>query len=232
MQGMPITPRTYGERGRRRAIALGIDPARLPPGQSPTEKWPVLSIEETPHTPREAWTLTVDGAVREPFTLSWAELTAQPPADWAGDVHCVTRWSKFGMDWRGVAAWPLIERARPLPGAGFLLAESEGGYTTNLPLADVRDHPALVATKADGASLEPEHGGPLRLLVPHLYLWKSVKWLTRLQILEQDELGFWERNGYHHRGDPWREERHSVSDYVSRTLRREARAGARERRRP
>ncbi len=222
---MPITPRMFGDRGRRRAASLGIDPERLPPGQSPTVKWPVLSIEQTPTLAAREWTLTVDGAVQEPFTLDFAQLTAEPQVDWHGDVHCVTRWSKFGMDWRGVEVTRLLQRARPLPQAAFLLAESVGGYTTNLPLSDVTEHPALVAFAADGTPLEPEHGGPVRLFVPHLYLWKSAKWLSRLQVLEHDELGFWERNGYHHRGDPWREERHSVSDYVARAMRREARAG-------
>ncbi|MGH2910661.1 MAG: molybdopterin-dependent oxidoreductase [Solirubrobacteraceae bacterium] len=221
---MPITPRQFGERGRRRAASLGIDPDRLPPGQSPTVKWPVLSIEETPREPAAEWTLTVDGAVREPFTLDWAALEVEPHVDWEGDIHCVTRWSRFGMRWRGVAVAPLLERAGLSAGAGFLLAESRTGYTTNLPLADVLDHPALVAFEADGAPLEPEHGSPMRLLVPHLYLWKSAKWLSRLRVLEHDELGFWERNGYHHRGDPWAQERYSVEDYVARARRREVRA--------
>jgi DMSO/TMAO reductase YedYZ molybdopterin-dependent catalytic subunit len=229
MQRVPITPSQFGDRGRRRAVELGIDPGRLPPGQSPTVKWPVLSIEETPQIAREDWTLTIDGAVAEPFTVNWAQLMSEPQTDWSGDIHCVTRWSKFQMTWRGIEVGPLLERARPLPGAGFLLAESVGGYTTNLPLGDVRDHPALIAHEADGGPLDPEHGGPLRLFVPHLYLWKSAKWLSRLQVIEADELGFWERNGYHHRGDPWREERHSVDDYVARTMRREARSAARER---
>ena len=192
-------------------------------------KWPVLSIEETPQIAREDWTLTIDGAVAEPLTLDWGQLMSEPQSQWSGDIHCVTRWSKFGMSWRGIDVAPLIERARPLPDAGFLLAESVGGYTTNLPLDAVRDHPALIAHEADGTPLDPEHGGPLRLFVPHLYLWKSAKWIQRLELLDHDELGFWERNGYHHRGDPWREERHSVEDYVARTMRREARSAARER---
>jgi DMSO/TMAO reductase YedYZ molybdopterin-dependent catalytic subunit len=227
---VPVTPSIFGDRGRRRAVSLGIDPARLPPGQSPTVKWPVLSIEETPEIDLDRWTLTIDGAVAEPYTLDWSELMAQPHTDWSGDVHCVTRWSKFGMSWRGVAVGELLRAARPLPDAGFLLAESVTGYTTNLPLSDVTEHPALVAFEADGAPLESEHGGPVRLLVPHLYLWKSAKWLSRLQVLTDDELGFWERNGYHHRGDPWHEERHSVEDYVARAMRREARAGGLPRR--
>ena len=220
---MPITSRMFGDRGRRRAESLGIDPDRLPPGQSPTVKWPVLSVEEVPQTPAAEWTLAVDGAVREPFTLDWAALQAEPWVDWEGDIHCVTRWSKFGMHWRGLAVAALLERAGPTKDAGYLLAESPTGYSTNLPLADVTEHPALVAFEADGAPLEPEHGGPMRLLVPHLYFWKSAKWLSRLRVLEHDELGFWERNGYHHRGDPWSEERYSVSDYVARAMRREAR---------
>jgi DMSO/TMAO reductase YedYZ molybdopterin-dependent catalytic subunit len=153
---------------------------------------------------------------------------AAEPSDWHGDIHCVTRWSKFGMHWRGVSVAALLERARPAPQAGHLMAHCYGGYTTNLPLADVLQRPALIAYEVDGAPLEPDHGGPARLLVPHLYLWKSAKWISRLEVLREDALGFWERNGYHHRGDPWREERYSVADYVARTLRREARARARE----
>jgi DMSO/TMAO reductase YedYZ molybdopterin-dependent catalytic subunit len=225
---MPITPSQYSERGRRRAVSLGIDPARLPPGQSPTEKWPVLSVEETPSVPVGEWSLTIDGAVGETVHLNWEGLMAAPQTEWRGDIHCVTRWSKFGMQWRGVDVAALIARAAPVEGASFVLAESVTGYTTNLPLTDLTEHPALVAHQVDGEALEPDHGGPVRLFVPHLYLWKSAKWLSRLQLLTEDELGFWERNGYHHRGDPWHEERYSVDDYVARTLRRQARAGARD----
>jgi DMSO/TMAO reductase YedYZ molybdopterin-dependent catalytic subunit len=148
-----------------------------------------------------------------------------PHVDWSGDIHCVTRWSKFGMHWRGVSVAELIERARPLPEASHLVAHSYGGYTTNLPLDDVLRHPALIADQVDGQPLEPDHGGPARLLVPHLYLWKSAKWIRRLEILDGDRLGFWERNGYHHRGDPWNEERYSVDEYVARARRREVRRG-------
>ena len=230
MQSVPITPKTFGDRGRRRAQSLGIDPARLPPGQSPTVKWPVLSIEETPQPDTGTWRLAVDGAVQDPYELDWAALMAEPQVDWTGDIHCVTRWSKFGMSWRGVDVPALVMRARPTAEASHLLAHSSTGYTTNLPLSDVLDHPTLIAHAADGAPLEPEHGGPARLLVPHLYLWKSAKWISRLQLLDHDELGFWETHGYHHRGDPWLQERHSVDEYVARTMRREARsAAARER---
>jgi DMSO/TMAO reductase YedYZ molybdopterin-dependent catalytic subunit len=127
------------------------------------------------------------------------------------------------MSWSGVSVAELIERAEPNPGATHLMAHSYGGYTTNMPLSDVTEHPALIAHSVDGTPLEPDHGGPARLLVPHLYLWKSAKWIERLELLEGDELGFWERNGYHHRGDPWQQERHSVDEYVARTRRRQIR---------
>jgi DMSO/TMAO reductase YedYZ molybdopterin-dependent catalytic subunit len=220
---MPITPRIFGERGRRRARALGIDADRLPPGQSPTVKWPVLSVGPTPRVERDRWLLSVDGAVENPYVLDWRALLATEQTDWTGDIHCVTRWSKFGMDWRGVSVRELIERAQPRPDASHLLAHCYGGYTTNMPLSDVMEHPALIAHEVDGEPLEPDHGGPARLLVPHLYLWKSAKWIKRLEVLTGDQLGFWEQNGYHHRGDPWREERYSVDEYVARTMRRAAR---------
>ena len=223
---MPLTPRIFGERGRRRARALGIDPARLPPGQSPTVKWPVLSLGATPRVAIETWLLSVDGEVQQPFVIDWPALMGAEQTEWRGDIHCVTRWSKFGMTWRGVSVAALLERARPRAQATHLLAHCYGGYTTNLPLSDVLEHPALIAHHVDGAPLEADHGGPARLLVPHLYLWKSAKWIHRLEVLAEDRLGFWERNGYHHRGDPWREERHSVPDYVARNLRREARSRA------
>src|SRR3984957_11915210 len=226
MEGVPITSRIFGERGRHRALALGIDPARLPPGQSPTVKWPILSLGETPQVSTAEWALSIDGAVTEPYTLDWDAFTDIARIDWDGDIHCVTRWSKFNTRWRGADVRDLIQRAAPAPSATHLLAHCYGGYTTNLPLSDVLDHPALIAHEADGAPLEPDHGGPARLLVPHLYLWKSAKWVRRLQVLNHDELGFWERNGYHPRGDPWLQERHSVDDYVARTLRREARRRA------
>ncbi|MGH2916110.1 MAG: sulfite oxidase-like oxidoreductase [Solirubrobacteraceae bacterium] len=226
---MAITPRIFGERGRRRAASLGIDPDRVPPGQSPTVKWPVLSLGATPRVPTDRWTLSIDGAVRDPYVLDWDAFGAAADAEWTGDIHCVTRWSRFDTRWRGADVKALLERARPLPEATHLLAHCYGGYTTNLPLCDVLGHPALIAHEADGAPLEPDHGGPARLLVPHLYLWKSAKWISRLELLDGDRLGFWERNGYHHRGDPWAQERYSVDDYVARTLRRRAREDARSR---
>ena len=186
---MPITPRFFGERGERRAVSLGIEPERLPPGQSPTVKWPVLSVGGTPRVSTDEWVLSIDGAVESPYVLDWAQFTALPETRWSGDIHCVTRWSKFNMDWRGVDVSALIARAGPTAQASHLMAHCYGGYTTNLPLADVLEHPALIAHEADGAPLEPDHGGPARLLVAHLYLWKSAKWIQRLEILEADQLG-------------------------------------------
>ncbi|HEX5194251.1 MAG TPA: sulfite oxidase-like oxidoreductase [Solirubrobacteraceae bacterium] len=224
---MPITSRQFADRGRRRAVSLGIDPDRLPPGQSPTLKWPLLSVGETPHVDLDRWQLSIDGAVRRPYTLDWAEFEDAADVEWTGDIHCVTRWSKFGMHWQGASVADLIDRAEPREQASHLLAHSYGGYTTNLPLSDVLDHPALIAHRVDGGPLEPDHGGPARLLVPHLYFWKSAKWIRRLQVLDADQLGFWERNGYHHRGDPWLQERYSVDDYVARTMRNRIRREAR-----
>ena len=224
---MPITPREFLDRGRRRAASLGIDPDRVPPGQSPTLKWPVLSVGDTPRIDTDQWQLAIDGAVRRPYTLDWAEFEDAAGSQWSGDIHCVTRWSKFGMHWHGASVAELIGRAEPREQASHLLAHSYGGYTTNLPLSDVLDHPALVAHRVDGGPLEPDHGGPARLLVPHLYFWKSAKWVRRLQVLDADQLGFWERNGYHHRGDPWLQERHSVDEYVARTMRNRIRREAR-----
>jgi DMSO/TMAO reductase YedYZ molybdopterin-dependent catalytic subunit len=224
---MPITPSLFGERGRRRAQSLGIDPSRLPPGQSPTTKWPVLSYRGTPQVPTGGWKLTIDGAVTAPYTLDWSELMSTAQLEWEDtDIHCVTRWSQFGMSFRGVSVAALIERAQPHADASHLLAHSYDGYTTNLPLSDVLEHPAMIAHYAEGAPLTAEHGGPARLLVPHLYLWKSAKWVNRLELLRSDQLGFWERNGYHHRGDPWAQERYSVPEYVAKARRREIRAGA------
>jgi DMSO/TMAO reductase YedYZ molybdopterin-dependent catalytic subunit len=184
----------------------------------------VLSLGATPRVATTDWRLSIDGAVAHPFVLQWDQFQAEPQTDWTGDIHCVTRWSKFGMHWRGVSVADLLARAHPTPDATHLMAHCYGGYTTNMPLSDVTEHPALIAHQADDAPLQDDHGGPARLLVPHLYLWKSAKWISRLEILTADRLGFWEVNGYHHRGDPWAEERYSVDDYVARTMRRQARS--------
>ena len=193
---------TRGFHGRRDPD--GVD---LPPGQYLTRDFPVLSAGPTPVIPTDRWRLaiTTDTGVQRSWT--WSEFTALPAEDVTVDIHCVTKWSKLGTTWRGVSLDTLFEEVES--GADFVLAHSYGGYTTNLPLEDLLDGRAWVAYEYDGAPLEPEHGGPARLLVPHLYFWKSAKWVTRLHLLAEDEPGFWESLGYHNYGDPWREERYS-----------------------
>jgi DMSO/TMAO reductase YedYZ molybdopterin-dependent catalytic subunit len=168
----------------------------------------VLSAEITPQLSTDDWTFTVDGLVDEPTTWSWDELQALPHSTYEGDIHCVTTWSKFDMTFTGVSVDVLLAAARPQGTATHVLARSHTGYTTNLPLADVTDGKAWVVWEADGAPLKPEHGGPARLLVPHLYFWKSAKWVSGLELLDHDVRGFWEQNGYHDRGDPWLEQRY------------------------
>ena len=183
--------------------------ARLPPGQYDTGgDWPVLTAEVTPDLPTDAWTFTIDGLVEQEVTWTWEQIRALPNAAYSGDIHCVTTWSKLDMTFTGVSIDTLLEIARPSPSATHVLAFSHTGYTTNLPIADVTGDKAWVAWEAEGAPLERQHGGPARLLVPHLYFWKSAKWIAGLHLLDHDEPGFWERNGYHDRGDPWLEQRY------------------------
>jgi DMSO/TMAO reductase YedYZ molybdopterin-dependent catalytic subunit len=196
---------TRGFTGRRR----GEPDPRLPPGQYDTGRsWPVLSAEATPKLDTGAWTFTVEGLVEQPTTWTWDEMHALPESAYSGDIHCVTTWSKLGMEWAGVSIDTLFAIARPKAEATHVLAYSHTGYTTNLPLADVVNGRAWVAWEVDGTPLAREHGGPARLLVPHLYFWKSAKWVAGIQVLDHDEPGFWERNGYHDRGDPWLEQRY------------------------
>ena len=194
---------TRGFRGRRRA---DVDPARLPPGQYATRDFPVLSAGPTPHTRLDDWKLAVGGAVGQPRSWTWEELLALPSETVTVDIHCVTKWSKFDTTWTGVSVDTLLDGTEPA--GGFVLAVCDGGYTTNLPLVDVTGGKAWVAYEYDGEPLAPEHGGPARLLVPHLYFWKSAKWVRGLQIAEHDEWGFWESLGYHVYGDPWKEQRY------------------------
>jgi DMSO/TMAO reductase YedYZ molybdopterin-dependent catalytic subunit len=196
---------TRGFTGRGREAR---DP-RLPPGQYDAgRQWPVLSAEATPKIDPTEWTFTVEGHVEQPTTWSWDEMHALPPSTYSGDIHCVTTWSKLGMEFVGVSIDTLFDVARPRADATHVLAYSTTGYTTNLPLTDVTGGKAWVAFTADGAPLSRDHGGPARLLVPHLYFWKSAKWVAGLRVLDHDEPGFWERNGYHDRGDPWLEQRY------------------------
>jgi DMSO/TMAO reductase YedYZ molybdopterin-dependent catalytic subunit len=196
-------PVTRGFRGRRRSEA---DPARVPPGQYVVDDFPVLSAGPTPHVALSEWTFTVNGAVDEARTWTWDELLALPAEEITTDIHCVTRWSKLGTAWRGVSVDVLLDDVETA--AEYVTAFCDGGYTTNLPLDDVVDGQAWIAYEYDGEPLEPEHGGPARLLVPHLYLWKSAKWVRGFELTEDDQPGFWEGLGYHNHGDPWREERY------------------------
>jgi DMSO/TMAO reductase YedYZ molybdopterin-dependent catalytic subunit len=182
---------------------------RLPPGQYDTgASWPVLNAEPTPHLSTDTWTFRVEGLVRQPDSWTWEEIHRLPRAEYHGDIHCVTTWSKFDVTFAGVSVDSLLEACEPLPEATHVLAFSHTGYTTNLPLDDVRGGRAWVVWEYGGAPLPVEHGGPARLLVPHLYFWKSAKWVAGLRLLDHDERGFWERNGYHDRGDPWQEQRY------------------------
>ena len=198
-----MPPISRGFRGRRRAEA---DPARLPPGQYLVPDFPVLSAGPTPHTPLDEWTLSIDGAVDEPRTWSWDEFLALPSETITVDIHCVTKWSKLDTAWTGVSVDTLLDGVDTA--AEFVTAWSDGDYTTNLPLEDVTGGQAWVVHAYGGAPLEPEHGAPARLLVPHLYFWKSAKWLRGLTLTVEDEPGFWESFGYHNYGDPWREQRY------------------------
>jgi DMSO/TMAO reductase YedYZ molybdopterin-dependent catalytic subunit len=196
-----------GFRGRRRAG--GDDQAgRLPPGQYAEAGFPVLTAGPTPRVDLADWRLRVDGLVATPREWTWEEVQALPRSTFEGDIHCVTRWSKLGTSFTGVSVDTLLDQAEPLPQATHVLASSYGSYTTNLPLEDVRGGKAWVVWEHEGRPLPPEHGGPARLLVPHLYFWKSAKWVMGLRLLDHDQAGFWESLGYHNRGDPWREERY------------------------
>ena len=198
-------PVTRGFVGRRRPA----QPDRLPPGQYDVgRQWPVLSAEVTPVIDPERWSLTVDGAVDEAHTWSWRGIHALPGTSWFGDIHCVTTWSRLDTSFSGVTVDALLDAVGVRDDATHVIAHASTGYTTNLPLDDVRGEKAYVVWEADGKPLSAEHGGPVRLLVPHLYFWKSAKWLSRLELVGTDRPGFWERNGYHDRGDPWREQRY------------------------
>jgi DMSO/TMAO reductase YedYZ molybdopterin-dependent catalytic subunit len=185
---------------------------RLPPGQVLTKKWPVLHYSHVPKVDLATWRFRIWGAVERPLELSWEEIISQPRADVLCDIHCVTTWSRFDNRFAGPAVSPLLALARPLASASHVMVHALPDYTTNLPLSDLDRPENLLATHHDGEPLNPEHGGPIRLLVPHLYFWKSAKWVTGFELLEEDWPGFWEENGYHMRGDPWAEERYGRPD--------------------
>ncbi|MFN2472001.1 MAG: sulfite oxidase-like oxidoreductase [Gaiellaceae bacterium] len=188
--------------------AAGYDPARLPPGQYLTEKWPVLHAGSVPRTDLAMWDFRIWGEVEEPLALRWDELQALPSREIRIDIHCVTRWSRFDTRFRGVHWSELARLVRPKPSARFVVAHAEQGFTSNVPVTAIEDEHALIAWEADGEPLTPEHGWPLRLVVPSRYFWKSAKWLRGLELRATDEPGFWERYGYHNDADYWKEERY------------------------
>jgi DMSO/TMAO reductase YedYZ molybdopterin-dependent catalytic subunit len=190
-----------GFSGRRRDTG-----AQLPPGQYLTEDFPVLSAGPTPRVPLDRWEFVVSTELGEQHRWSWPQLRALPNETSTVDIHCVTKWSKLGTEWVGVSLDTLLADVESA--ADYALVHSYGGYTTNLPLEDLLDGQAWIAFAYDGEPLTPEHGGPARLLVPHLYFWKSAKWVRGIQLLLEDEPGFWESVGYHNYGDPWREQRY------------------------
>ncbi len=198
-----MAPISRGFRGRPRR---DVDPARIPPGQYVVDDFPVLSAGPTPRTALEGWSFTIDGALAMPASWSWPEFLALPSESFTVDIHCVTKWSKLGTSWSGVPVDVLL--AGLGTEAAYATAWSDGGYTTNLALEDLTGGRAWVVHSFDGRPLEAEHGGPARLLIPHLYFWKSAKWVRGLRLTVQDEPGFWESAGYHNRGDPWKEQRY------------------------
>jgi DMSO/TMAO reductase YedYZ molybdopterin-dependent catalytic subunit len=195
-------------RAERKVVEAGYDPARLPPGQYLTEKWPVLHAGTVPDTDLSTWDFFVSGEVDEPIRLTWDELNALPRTEHTQDIHCVTRWSRFDATFSGIHWSALEERVLPRPTARYVIAHSEQGYTANVPIESLRHPLSLLATHADGEPLTPEHGWPLRLIVPGKYFWKSAKWLRGIELSPVDKPGFWERYGYHNDADPFEEERY------------------------
>ena len=205
-EGLPISESVIsrGFVGRRRDTGPRD---RVPPGQYVTRDFPVLSAGPTPRVSTEGWTFEIRGAVEAPQRWTWNEIRALPREDVTVDIHCVTKWTKLGTRWTGVSVDTLLRDAKAQ--GAFIVAYSDGGYTTNLPIADVMNGKAWIVDTYEGTPLEPEHGGPARLLVPHLYFWKSAKWVRGIEVTIEDTPGFWEQAGYHNRGDPWREQRYT-----------------------
>ena len=182
---------------------------RLPPGQHLVANWPVLDLGIQPEISTAEWELVIDGAVERPARWDWPDLMAAPQSEAVSDIHCVTTWSRYDNRWSGVSTQDLLAAVEPKPEAAFVTLKSQDGYTTNLALADFAAEGAMLVHRWEGALLTPEHGGPARLIVPHLYLWKSAKWIQRITFQTEEHPGYWELRGYHIRGDPWNEERYS-----------------------
>jgi DMSO/TMAO reductase YedYZ molybdopterin-dependent catalytic subunit len=198
----------FRSRAMRKVEEAGYDPARLPPGQYLTEKWPVLHAGTVPETELATWDFRVLGEVENPITLSWEEFTALPTREITIDIHCVTRWSRFDTSFKGVHWSTIAELVKPKPSARYVVAHAEQDFTANVPLPALEDDEALLAYEADGEPLTPEHGWPLRLVIPKRYFWKSAKWLRAIELRDHDQPGFWERLGYHNEADYWKEERY------------------------
>ena len=198
----------FRSKAEQKVLEKGYDPERLPPGQYPTEKWPVLHAGAVPETDLTTWDFRVWGEVEEPVRLTWDDFRRLPSREITIDIHCVTRWSRFDTSFRGVHWSEVAKLVRPKPTARFVLAHAEHGFTANVPLAALEDADALLAYDGDGEPLTPEHGWPLRLVVPSKYFWKSAKWLRGLELLDDDRPGFWERYGYHNEADYRKEQRY------------------------
>ena len=200
----------FRSRAEDKVREAGFDPKRLPPGQYITDKWPVLHAGSVPAVDLATWDLRVWGEVGNNATFSWEQLLALPSVEITRDIHCVTRWSRFDTTFRGVAWSEIAKLVEPKPSARFVVAHAEQGFTANIPIEALEDAGSLIAYEAEGAPLTPDHGWPVRLVVPSKYFWKSAKWLRGLELLAHDEPGFWERYGYHNNADYWAEERYDL----------------------
>ncbi|MCV9961145.1 sulfite oxidase-like oxidoreductase [Pararhizobium sp. BT-229] len=207
---LTVSKRRWAEQGKFLTGRIARpETDRLPPGQHLVKNWPVLDLGQQPRIQTAAWALEIVGAVENPVKLDWDAFHRLPQTDKLSDIHCVTSWSRYDNRWQGVSTHDLLDLVMPRPEAGFVMLTSYDGYTTNLPLEDFASGEGILATAWEGTPLTRDHGGPMRLVIPHLYFWKSAKWLRRIEFLVGDQAGFWERNGYHMLGDPWREQRYS-----------------------
>ncbi len=198
----------FRSKAEKKVQDAGFDPARLPPGQYYTEKWPVLHAGDVPRIDLDTWRLELSGEVEAPQSLTFEQLTSLPAREITTDIHCVTRWSRFDAQFKGVHWSELAKLCRPKPSARFAIGHADQGFSANVPLAAIEDENALVVYEADGAPLTPDHGWPVRLFVPSKYFWKSTKWLSGIELSPVDRPGFWERYGYHNDADYWQEERY------------------------
>lgn len=204
--------------------------ARIPPGQTLTTKWPVLTYGRTPRVDLTRWTFRCHGLVERETTWTWEEFLRLPRVTVRSDIHCVTRWSKLDNEWEGVPARVILDHVRPRSEARWVLQHADPDYTTNTALEDLRDDDVILALRHNGRDLEPDHGGPVRLVLPKLYFWKSSKWLRAFEFLDVNPPGFWEQNGYHMRADPWAEERYADQETrAMQTMRADAARKLRER---